>query len=128
MEENLNFEQQLVKFNNLKKRKFVTKILVVVFMFLTFATYLISPLSRVSNYALKGNYFLNNNEVLSIINVSRNYSLYSIDEKDFESKLNDHPLIKSSDVSVSVLGLKIEIIVFKSSLPACIVTKSFETL
>ena len=109
MEENLNFEEQLVKLNNQKKRKFITKIIVIVFMFLTFGIYLFSPLSKISDFTLTGNYFVNKIDVLKILNVSSNTSLYSVDEDEYEKALNNHPLIKSSKVSVSVFGLKVEI-------------------
>ena len=109
MEENLNFEEQLIKLNNQKKRKFITKIIVIVFMFLTFGIYLFSPLSKISDFTLTGNYFINKIDILKILNVSSNTSLYSVNEDEYENRLNNHPLIKSSNVSVSVFGLKVEI-------------------
>lgn len=109
MEENLNFEEQLIKLNNQKKRKFITKIIVIVFMFLTFGIYLFSPLSKISDFTLTGNYFINKIDILKILNVSSNTSLYSVNEDEYEKGLNNHPLIKSSNVSVSVFGLKVEI-------------------
>ena len=109
MEENLNFEEQLIKLNNQKKRKFITKIIVIVFMFLTFGIYLFSPLSKFSDFTLTGNYFINKIDVLKILNVSSSTSLYSVNEDEYEKRLNNHPLIKSSNVSVSVFGLKVEI-------------------
>lgn len=109
MKENLSFEEQLTKFDNLKKRKFITKIFVIIFIFLTFFVYLVSPLSTIQNFSLKGNYFISKNDILNILNVSKHYSLYLIDNQEFKNKLNDHPLIKSSQVSVSIFGLNIEI-------------------
>lgn len=109
MEENLNFEEQLVKLNNQKKRKFITKIIVIVFMFLIFGIYLFSPLSKISDFTLTGNYFINKIDILKILNVSSSTSLYSVNEDEYEKGLNNHPLIKSSNVSVSVFGLKVEI-------------------
>ena len=109
MEENLNFEEQLIKLNNQKKRKFITKIIVIVFMFLTFGFYLFSPLSKISDFTLTGNYFINKIDILKILNVSSSTSLYSVNEDEYEKGLNNHPLIKSSNVSVSVFGLIVEI-------------------
>lgn len=114
MEENKvvisNFEDRLSKLRKKEKQNFFIRIGIVVFLFLFLIVYLVTPLSQVGNYHLKGNLNLSKSEVLKIAHLNRNTSLFLVDEKKCQELLNEHPLIKSSKVKTGLFtGLSVEI-------------------
>lgn len=114
MEENKvvisNFEDRLTLLRKKEKKNFFVRIAIVAFLFLLLIVYLVTPLSQVGNYHLKGNLNLNKSEVLKIAHLNRNTSLFLINEKKCQELLDEHPLIKSSKVKTGLFtGLSVEI-------------------
>lgn len=104
-----NFEEKLNIAKRNHQKSFITRIIIVGILFLILSLYLLTPLSWVGNYSLKGNLNLSKENVLEICHLNKNDSLYLLDEKKAEELLENHPLIKSCEIKNSIFGLKIEI-------------------
>lgn len=72
-------------------------------------SYLLSPMGKVKINKLSGNYFLNEEDVLNIANVSKDDSLLKIHEDVLMNKLNDSSYIASSKVKWHMTYLDIYI-------------------
>ena len=103
------FEKEIELRKSKRKRKNIFKLSLVGFVFLMLVIYLFTPLSQVRTLSLKGNLNFSEEQVLEISTLERKDSLYFIKAKDIENKLNENPLIKSSEVHVRLDGVHVEI-------------------
>ena len=85
-----NFEDRLTLLRKKEKKNFLVRITIVAFIFLLLIVYLVTPLSQVGNYHLKGNLNLNKNEVLKIAHLNKNTSLFLINEKKCHELLESY--------------------------------------
>lgn len=104
-----SFEVQIQNKRKLRRKRFIVRLSLVGTIFFLVLVYLFSPLSQVRKIKLSGNLNLNEEQIMEICNLSSSTNLYLIDKSKCEELLNSHPLILSSNVDVSPLGLSIVI-------------------
>lgn len=109
LKEQETFQNQIILLNRKQKKKMIVKIIIVLLLFTIFGVYMLCPLSQVRNSKVKGNLNISKKQILEIAHLDYKDSLYFVDEKKCESLLNNHPLIDSSKVKTSILGLSIEV-------------------
>lgn len=109
--EKIPFEEQLKLYNRKKRNRFFVKCGFITFIYLLIIVYFISPFARVSNYTLKGNVNYDSDKILEIAHLSRQDSLYFIDEKNIKDLIDNHPLFPGNHTKVSInpLSLTIEV-------------------
>lgn len=94
---------------NKKRFFFFIRFSIVLLLLLMILLYFLTPISRVSDYTLTGNYYLTSDEVLDILWLKRDSYLFRIDENQKEELLNEHPLIRNGKISISPFSFSIDI-------------------
>lgn len=103
------FKKDVLKKYNKRRIFFLVRLSFVLLILIMLLLYFVTPISRVSSYSLTGNYYLQDEDILNILNIDRNSFLFKIDERKKEKDLSDYPLIKSGDIDVSFFSLKINL-------------------
>ncbi len=103
------FETRLIALRKKKKRNFFLRLSAVILLFVLLGGYLLSPLSQVKGFSLRGNLNLSRSDILGICHLKNSTSLYAVDAKKCEELLNHHPLIRNGKVRSSIAGLSVSI-------------------
>ncbi len=106
---NNEFTQKIKDKNRKITVSFFIRLCVAFLLISIFAIYILTPLSSIKNMEIDGNIYLNKSDIYEILNKRENTSLYSIDVKEVDELLINHPLIAEAKVDINPFKMKVNI-------------------
>lgn len=117
MSENSNGDELLFDHANFysrvegrKKKKsllFITQIVFFVLIWASLLVYILTPLGKVGQAHIEGNYYLSQSEVLNYAKIKKSTLLVSVNKEEIEDRLNANSRIQNASVKWSPFSLSI---------------------
>ena len=109
---NLDFENKVKQKNKKTLLYFFMRLGIVLVTVVGCLVYLLTPLSSISNCSIKGNIYLEKEDIYSLMNCDNpsSTSIYSIDEAKIEELLNAYPVISDADVSLTPFSFDVSFV------------------
>ena len=109
MEIKTRFKDEMIDKFYKRKRNFLLRLVCVAFCVLMIMAYFVTPISKVESVSIKGNYYLKNDDIVSIMGVNKKTFLFDVDENSSKEYLINHPLVKSASLSLSLFSFDVSI-------------------
>lgn len=110
MEKEIDVMDKLIdKKNHLTLVYFLVRIFIVIMIFILLGLYFILPISSCDIMNISGNIFLKRDDIYNLLEINKDDSLFSLNDKIMNEKLSRYDFIKNYNISLTPISFKIQL-------------------
>lgn len=104
-----SIDQERENYHNKMKKRKLSRLSVVVFIWILVITYFILPFSKIGDYQINGNVFIDEEEIRTILHIDSKMLIFLFDKSNGEELLNANSYIKTVNIKKKFFKMIIEI-------------------